>query len=427
MPWIFFMAKRKSSKTGRKVTVEVTADQAGRGPAAPSKKRSSQSTWQRDVARRFREEGRPVIPFTDHVGWLIAAAEDGRLDEVTRFVELGADVNAQHLQFFDHTPLSLAAIKGDLDVVRYLVEHGADVNRPNSAGITALAIAILHGHLALVKYLVEHGADINHSGKDGDALSYALGCRQIAVYEYLKPLASRRQQLIGGRRLPEAMRPEADTVQIRRLAEMCSRGLIATVRRLLKRGVDVNARTIVYKGLTPLSLAARNGHTDIVKLLLEAGADPNVESYEGRTPLMQVANGNICRMLLAAGADARAVDDERCTVLMWLTDAECCRLLLEAGAKADALDISSRGVLRKTAWWAKRRQDFSWLRSVIDARYDRNLAEIFRLLIAAGAKLDPPAEDGDTALKLLAGLRVPEAKQVLSSAPIRTTKKKARA
>jgi hypothetical protein len=140
--------------------------------------------------------------------------------------------------------------------------------------------------------------------------------------------------------------------------------------------------------------------------------------------LMQVANADICRMLLAAGADVRAVDDQGHTVLMWLTDAECCRLLLEAGAKADAVDRSGCGVLRNIAWWAKRRQEFGWLRSVIDARYDRNLAEIFRLLIAAGAKLDPPAEDGETALSLLADLQVPEAKQALSAAPVRARKRR---
>ena len=52
---------------------------------------------------------------------------------------------------------------------------------------------------------------------------------------------------------------------------------------------------------------------------------------------------------------------------------------------------------------------------MIDGRYERNLAEIFRLLIAAGAKLDPPAEDPEIALSLLANLRVPEAKEALST------------
>jgi hypothetical protein len=63
---------------------------------------------------------------------------------------------------------------------------------------------------------------------------------------------------------------------------------------------------------------------------------------------------------------------------------------------------------------------------VIDARYDRNLAEIFRLLIAAGAKLDPPTENGETALTLLADLKVPDAKQVVSAAPVWASKRKAR-
>src|SRR5262249_12358367 len=151
--------------------------------------------------------------------------------------------------------------KGDPDTIEYLVEHGADVKHSTGAGPTPLTIAIQNGNLVVVKYLVEHGADVNYFEKDGDALTCAVQWRQIAIYEYLKPLTSPRQQLIVSRRLPEAMRSDAEIDRVRRLSEVCCRGLIPTVRNFLKQGIDVNARTVTYRGQAPLSLATRYGHT----------------------------------------------------------------------------------------------------------------------------------------------------------------------
>ena len=98
---------------------------------------------------------------------------------------------------------------------------------------------------------------------------------------------------------------------------------------------------------------------------------------------------------------------------MRTTNAGCCRLLLRAGARVDALDGVVGGVLPNIAWWARRRQEFGWLRSVIDERYDRNLAEVFRLIIAAGAERRVPVGDSDSAIGYLTELELPEAKRVL--------------
>ncbi len=375
---------------------------AGKGKAASGKSRTKAAPasspgdrWSaekhRAILQEYRQAGKTFfrIADSDLVGWLYLAIIRGLTDEARRLISTGAEVNA-------------------------LREHGD--------GASCLQVAAENGNLELVELLVEHGADVNHVGKHGVALIYALRGGHIPVYEYLKPLTDRRHHKIAARHIGEARLTQTEKDRLFKFRSACSRGLLATVRQRLKEGIDVNGRTSVLRGLTALTLASEAGHTAIVKLLLDAGADPNLESYEGRTPLMRAANTDICRMLLAAGADAKAVDDHRNNVLMWPSDAECCRLLLEAGARADAMNSFGSSVLRFVAWWVKRRHEPGGSRSKIDASYDRNLAEIFSLLIAAGAKLEPPREDGSTALSLLDGLNVPEAKRVLAAAPLRSTK-----
>lgn len=347
----------------------------------------------RAILRDYRNAGKMFFGLSDSdlSGWLYLAISRGLTDEARRLISDGADVNATH-------------------------EH--------SDGASCLQIAAEKGDLELVELLVEHGADVNHVGKHGVALIYALRGGHIPVYEYLKPRSDRGHQQIAARHLGEAQLTRAEKDRVSQFRGACARGLLATVRRLLKNGINVNARTTTMFGLTALALASSRGHTAIVELLLDAGADPNLESYDGRTPIMRAANADICRMLLAAGADAKAVDDDGNTVFMWPSNAECCRLLLEAGARADAVDNLGTGALRSVASWVKQRHEPRGSRSKIDARYDRDLAEIFRLLIDAGAKLDPPSEDGSTAPGLLDGLNLPEAKRILATAPVRATRRR---
>jgi cytohesin len=98
--------------------------------------------------------------------------------------------------------------------------------------------------------------------------------------------------------------------------EMCNdihwaafKGWKDCVERLLKRGVDPNAKNAA--GKTPLHLAAQYGYRDIAELLLNYGADPNARDLAGQTPLhWAVAMGHvdIVELLLERGADPNAQD-----------------------------------------------------------------------------------------------------------------------
>ena len=91
---------------------------------------------------------------------------------------------------------------------------------------------------------------------------------------------------------------------VNELCKSCFGGHLNIVRLLLEAGADTNVRD--REARTPLILAARNGHVEIARLLLDAGADKNLQSFLGETALGVAArNGcfEIAQMLLDAGAD----------------------------------------------------------------------------------------------------------------------------
>jgi ankyrin repeat protein len=96
-------------------------------------------------------------------------------------------------------------------------------------------------------------------------------------------------------------------------------GDVAALKNLLRYGdVDVDAKN--YEAETALSQAARDGHRDVVELLLKAGADPNRKSDAGRTPLAWAAqNGDeeMVKLLLRWGADPNVLSDTGRTPLSW--------------------------------------------------------------------------------------------------------------
>ena len=118
-------------------------------------------------------------------------------------------------------------------------------------------------------------------------------------------------------------------------------GDVDTVRRFLDAGLSPNVVTEDSRAVPALTVAVRHGRSDIVALLVGAGAD--LEARGGSTPtaLLSAAEGNhtaSLRVLVNAGADVNASDAYGATVLMWATarpSTEAVATLLEAGARVD--------------------------------------------------------------------------------------------
>lgn len=124
---------------------------------------------------------------------------------------------------------------------------------------------------------------------------------------------------------------------------------ITRVRELLKQGADVNARDNEHEA-TPLILAAKFAGEDMMRLLLEAGAEVDARDDWGRTALFYVPiTSEGFGVLLRAGADAHARDGEGNTILMRRVSESAplaeVEELLRLGVDPDARDVDGETAL----------------------------------------------------------------------------------
>jgi ankyrin repeat protein len=126
----------------------------------------------------------------------------------------------------------------------------------------------------------------------------------------------------------------------RELLDAAREGKTSTVKDLLDRGAQVDARD--KYGSTPLHRAAIHDHTDIARLLLDRGAEVDARDRDGQTPLHWAARNDhtdIARLLLDRGAEVDARDRDGQTPLHWAAfygRKDTARLLLDRGAEVDA-------------------------------------------------------------------------------------------
>jgi ankyrin repeat protein len=218
------------------------------------------------------------------------AAQVGNASVIAPLVAAGAPVSAATAT--GATALMQAAHSGSADSARMLLENGADPNAKETAnGQTALMFAAAADRLDVVKLLLARGADLAATSRVEDfaALTMTNDADQNGVPRPAPPPPP------GGKDIPGITRPYNYNELIGKHGGLAAlhfaarQGAMATAEALIKGGANINQRGAGDK-TTPIVVAAINGHFDLVSYLLDNGADPNLASEGGVTPLYAVIN-----------------------------------------------------------------------------------------------------------------------------------------
>jgi len=228
-------------------------------------------------------------------------------------ISKGADVNARGLNrdYQRHvtaegrpksldsggfTPLLYATRENCLACVDALLRNKADINLPDPDGVSPLLVAIMNANWDLAKQLIDAGADVNQWDIYGEApLFTAIGLRN---------------QLSGGKGSIDPLNQTNGITIVRTLLE---RGANPNMQ-LFFRPANVRGATNT-RGSTPLIRAITGADMEVIKLLLQHGADASLIMADRQTSLMAAISGRasetqvleIIRMLREAGADVNVI------------------------------------------------------------------------------------------------------------------------
>jgi len=251
------------------------------------------------------------------------------------------------------TPLLYAAREGHFDTIQLLLSSGAELEKSDADGVTPLLMAILNGHLQATRFLIDKGANINAMDWYGETpLWAAVDIRNLDI---------------PGPHQGNGVDREA---------------ALELIRTILAHGANPDARTkeyppqrrwitrlgslswVDFTGQTAFVRAALAGDVEVMRLLLEYHADPNITTFNGTTALMAAAGVNwtvaqtydegpeelleAVKLAASLGNDVNAVNSMGLTALHGAANRgsnDIISFLVEKGARLDVADKQGRTAL----------------------------------------------------------------------------------
>ena len=187
-----------------------------------------------------------------------------------------------------------AAERGDTAGVERLIASGAPIDQANASGQTPLSLAVQNNHLAIATRLIDAGADINAQAANQDTpwlLAGALG--RTAMLRHMLPKGPdfSIHNRFGGNALIPA----------------CERAHVDTVAFLVTTPIDVNhVNNLGWTCLLEIVILGDGGprHVEVTRLVLAAGANPNIADKDGVSPLQHArrcGQREVAALIEAAG------------------------------------------------------------------------------------------------------------------------------
>jgi ankyrin repeat protein len=359
---------------------------------------------------------------------LMTAARTGKVDAVTLLLDRGANVNAKdtvHAQ----TALMWGVVENHADMVKLLLARGADINahtivtqpkgeyvpaRAGGAsgsgiirqralptadgGMTPLLFAIRDGNTEMTRLLLDRGASIGQaSGNKTSPLLIALLNGQVGIATDLLERGADPNAADAYGRAALFAAIDLRNFNHDKYGDLPTDGRdpLDLIKSLLAKGADVNAKTetvpvhglmqfdgswVNFDGETPFVRAALSGDIDVMRMLLEKGANPNVATTQGTTALMAAAGINWIPGQTYSHSEADYV--------------EAVKVCLERGAEVNAANSLGLTAMHGAA--------------------NRGWESVIQILADHGAKLDVKDKAGRTPMIFAQGIflaiRPPEAK-----------------
>jgi len=397
---------------------------------------------------------------------LFMACTNGSATMIDLLLKSGADANS--VKANGTTALMTASASGSADAVKALLDHGADVNAKESVhGQTALMFAAALNRDAVVKVLLAHKADANITTKvnpvtrvrfdqDGNIVEDrpgAGGRGAAAAPQAAATEAGGRGRGRGGRgqvssaeaqdKADEAADAAAATAAAKKANDAAKADLDLFAHSLgLKDGEYLVAKPkaragdVAFRaprrvgpeftgGMTALLYAAREGHMDAVRALVEGGADINELSGDKFTPLvMAITNGHLdmAMYLLQHGADPKPATVSGITALYGVIDVQWAphawfpqptteqekvgyldlmKALIDKGADVNA-------PIADKVWFRSFTNDYTWVDPAGATPFWRAAQSsdtaAMKLLVEHGADPKIATKAGDTPLHAAAGI-----------------------
>ena len=257
------------------------------------------------------------------------AVQQNDLELVTRLIRAGAKVNVKN--DFGSTPMAEAAVAANAALLGALLEAGADVESPNADGQTALMVVARTSQVDAARLLIQRGANVNavEKWRGQTALMWAVAQHQP---EMVRELLARGAQVnarstVNNWQRQVTAEPRAIYRPVGGLTPLlyaAREGCVECARALVEKGAEINLAD--PEALSPLLTAVINMQFDTAAYLIGAGANPNQWDLWGRAPLYAAVDVNTIPR--GGRPDLPSLDETSALDVI--------KLLLDAGANPNA-------------------------------------------------------------------------------------------